>query len=157
MLVYLDTVICIYAVEGAPAFQARARARLATLRSAGDQPAISDLTWLECRVKPIRLGDTVALADMEAFLTPDHGTEQQIHELRQGLRASYPGDRERAARRLGQLGPKAAEAVPTLIRGLKDASGPVRNAAVWALAAIGTPEALLAVERYEGLASGWKR
>jgi len=27
MLVYLDTVICIYAVEGAPAFQARARAR----------------------------------------------------------------------------------------------------------------------------------
>jgi predicted nucleic acid-binding protein len=69
MLVYLDTVICIYAVEGAPAFQARARARLTTLRSAGDQPAISDLTWLECRVKPIRLGDTVAQADMEAFLT----------------------------------------------------------------------------------------
>lgn len=69
MLVYVDTVNCIYAVEGAPVFQARARARLATLRSAGDQPAISDLTWLECRVKPIRLGDTVAQADMEAFLT----------------------------------------------------------------------------------------
>jgi predicted nucleic acid-binding protein len=69
MLVYLDTVICIYAVEGTPAFQARARARLAAMRSAGDQPAISDLTWLECRVKPIRLGDAVALADMEAFLT----------------------------------------------------------------------------------------
>jgi predicted nucleic acid-binding protein len=69
MLVYLDTVICIYAIEGAPSFQARARARLAALRAAGDQPAISDLTWLECRVKPIRLGDAVALADMEAFLT----------------------------------------------------------------------------------------
>lgn len=69
MLVYLDTVICIYAVEGAPAFQARARARLLTLRTAKDQPAISDLTWLECRVKPIRLGDTVALGDVEAFLT----------------------------------------------------------------------------------------
>lgn len=81
---------------------------------------------------------------------PDHGTEQLIHELRQGLRASYPGDRERAARRLGQLGPKAAEAVPTLIRAMKDASGPVRNAAVWALAAIGTPEAIRAVEEYEG-------
>jgi predicted nucleic acid-binding protein len=39
------------------------------MRAAGDQPAISDLTWLECRVKPIRLGDAVALADMEAFLT----------------------------------------------------------------------------------------
>jgi uncharacterized protein len=69
MLVYLDTVICIYAVEGALSFQARAKARLVTMRTVGDQPAISDLTWLECRVKPIRLGDVVALADMEAFLT----------------------------------------------------------------------------------------
>lgn len=69
MLVYLDSVICIYAVEGAPSFQARARARLAALRAAADQPAVSDLTWLECRVKPIRLGDAVALAEMEAFLT----------------------------------------------------------------------------------------
>jgi predicted nucleic acid-binding protein len=55
-------------VEGASTFQARALARLISLRSNGDQPAISDLTWLECRVKPIRLGDTIALADMEAFL-----------------------------------------------------------------------------------------
>jgi predicted nucleic acid-binding protein len=69
MLVYLDSVICIYAVEGAPSFQARAKARLAAMRTAGDQPAISDLTWLECRVKPIRLGDATALADIEAFLT----------------------------------------------------------------------------------------
>ena len=61
MLVYLDSVICIYAVEGAPSFQARARARLAALRAAGDNPAISDLTWLECRVKLIRLGDAAAL------------------------------------------------------------------------------------------------
>jgi uncharacterized protein len=69
MLAYLDTVICIYAVEGVPTFQAKARARLVTLRAAGDQPAISDLTWLECRVKPIRLGDAVGLVEMEAFLT----------------------------------------------------------------------------------------
>ncbi len=67
-LVYLDSVICIYALAGTPSFQARARARLAAMRAAGDAPAISDLTWLECRVKPIRLGDAVALADMEAFL-----------------------------------------------------------------------------------------
>ena len=69
MVIYLDSVICIYAVEGAPSFQARARARLAAMRAAGDQPAISDLTWLECRVKPIRVGDPVGLAEMEAFLT----------------------------------------------------------------------------------------
>jgi predicted nucleic acid-binding protein len=69
MLVYLDAVICIYAVEGTLGFQTRARARLAAMRAVGDRPAISDLTWLECRLKPIRLGDAVALADMEAFLT----------------------------------------------------------------------------------------
>jgi predicted nucleic acid-binding protein len=68
MLVYLDTVLCIYAVEGASTFQSRALARLTSLRTKGDQPAISDLTWLECRVLPIRLGDMVALAEMEAFL-----------------------------------------------------------------------------------------
>jgi uncharacterized protein len=69
MLIYLDSVICIYAVEGAPAFQAAARARLGAMLAAGEKPAISDLTWLECRVKPIRTGDAVSLADMEAFLT----------------------------------------------------------------------------------------
>jgi uncharacterized protein len=69
MLVYLDTVICIYAVEGAPSFKAMAKARLATMQAAGDQPAITDLTWLECRVKPIRLGDAGSLAAIEAFLT----------------------------------------------------------------------------------------
>jgi predicted nucleic acid-binding protein len=36
---------------------------------AGDHPAISDLTWLECRVRPIRMSDPVALANMEAFLS----------------------------------------------------------------------------------------
>lgn len=69
MLVYLDSVICIYAVAGAPSFQSRARARLAAMAVTKDQPVISDLTWLECRVKPIRLNDAVALADMDAFLS----------------------------------------------------------------------------------------
>ncbi len=69
MLVYLDTVICIYAVEGTSAFRSRARARLASLLAAGDRPAISDLTWLECRVKPLRVRNAAALAEMEMFLT----------------------------------------------------------------------------------------
>ena len=68
MLIYLDSVICIYAVEGAPSFQTRARARL-TAMAASDQPVLSDLTWLECRVKPLRQKDAIALADMEAFLS----------------------------------------------------------------------------------------
>ena len=69
MLVYLDTVIWIYAVEGAPAFMARARAKIGALQAAGDLLALSDLSWLESRVKPIRLGNAVKLAEMEAFLT----------------------------------------------------------------------------------------
>ena len=55
MLVYLDSVIVIYAVEGPASFQARATARIAALSAAGDQVAISDLTSLECRIKPIRV------------------------------------------------------------------------------------------------------
>src|SRR5260370_36684200 len=69
MLVYLDTVICIYAVEGLPSLQARARAKIAAILADGGRLAVSDLTWLECRVMPIRLGDAAALAAMEAFLT----------------------------------------------------------------------------------------
>ena len=68
MLVYLDAVICIYFVEGAQPFKARADARMAQLKAAGDRPAVSDLTWLECRVGPLALGDGKTLADMEAFL-----------------------------------------------------------------------------------------
>jgi TIR domain-containing protein/HEAT repeat protein len=72
-----------------------------------------------------------------------------IIQLRQELLASYPGDREKAARQLGRLGPSASSAVPTLIKKLKDASGPVRDAAAWALREIGTKPALDALARYE--------
>lgn len=71
MRVYLDSVIVIYLVEGASSFQARARVHLAALTSAGHQVAVSDLTRLECRVKPIRLGDAALLADFDTFLDAD--------------------------------------------------------------------------------------
>jgi predicted nucleic acid-binding protein len=61
MVIYCDSVILIYFFEGAPAFQARAAARLSTLGS-GDRIAVSDLTRLECRLKPLRLGDAATLA-----------------------------------------------------------------------------------------------
>lgn len=72
MLIYLDTAILIYYYEGTPAIQARAVARLTALAAAGDQVAISDLSRLECRVKPIRLGDAAALAVYDGFFArPD--------------------------------------------------------------------------------------
>ena len=45
---------------------------MAQLVAAGDRAAVSDLTRLECRVKPIRLGDASLLADYDAFFAaPD--------------------------------------------------------------------------------------
>jgi uncharacterized protein len=68
MFTYLDSVIIIYAVEGLPPFRARALARLAASMTTGDPMAVSDLTALECRVKPMRMGDVALLADYDAFL-----------------------------------------------------------------------------------------
>jgi predicted nucleic acid-binding protein len=72
MIVYLDSVIVTYSVEGPVSFLTRARTRLARLSAGGDQAAVSLLTRLECRVKPIRLGDAALLADFDAFFNaPD--------------------------------------------------------------------------------------
>jgi predicted nucleic acid-binding protein len=67
MIVYLDSVIVIYLIEGPDPFRVRAKERLAQIAAANDQTATSHLTRLECRVKPIRLNDASLLADYEAF------------------------------------------------------------------------------------------
>jgi len=72
MLVYCDSMILIYYLDLVGPFQVRAGNRLATLQSAGDQIAFSDLTRLECRVTPIRLGDMLTLSKFDAFFAlPD--------------------------------------------------------------------------------------
>src|SRR5258708_4962875 len=85
MLAYLDSVICTYAVEGAPSFQARARARFAAMRAAG---AETRLLWEGERMPTLddffvtsaepphprlrdwtrRLADANASASLEVFL-----------------------------------------------------------------------------------------
>ena len=65
MRIYCDSVILIYFLEGIPAFKMRATARLAALQTAGDTLVTSDLVRLECRMQPIRLGNTTALADYD--------------------------------------------------------------------------------------------
>ena len=67
MRIYADSVIPIYYFEGMPAFKARATARLAALWAGGDILVISDLVRLECRMLPIRLGDTVRLAEYDSL------------------------------------------------------------------------------------------
>jgi hypothetical protein len=64
--------VLIYLLDSVGPFNVRAAVRMAALRAAGDVPVFSDLTRLECRIKPIRIGATKALADFDAFfLRPD--------------------------------------------------------------------------------------
>jgi predicted nucleic acid-binding protein len=61
---YLDTAPVVYLVERVPELGAQVWARL----SADDVEAVaSDLTRLECRVKPLRAADPARLADFDAF------------------------------------------------------------------------------------------
>ncbi len=67
MLIYCDSVILIHFLDANDASHVRAAQRLAALRSAGDEMAVSDLTRLECRVKPIQLADGLRLAIFDGF------------------------------------------------------------------------------------------
>ena len=72
MLIYLDTCIFIYWIEGPAPFDARVRTHLAALQAAGGFFAISEFTRLECLVKPLAVGDGALLLDYERmFLAPN--------------------------------------------------------------------------------------
>ena len=67
MLIYCDSVILMYYFDHTGPFNVRAANRLATLASAGDQIAISDLVRLEYRVKPLKNADNIKLSVFDAF------------------------------------------------------------------------------------------
>ena len=72
MIIYWDSVIAIYLLDHTGGFQARSKARLVAIEKAGDAIAVSDVSRLECRVKPIRDGDAGSLAQFDAFFVrPD--------------------------------------------------------------------------------------
>ena len=78
MIAFLDANAVIYAVEGTPLWAEALKRQLRQLASAdeasagGLQLAISRLSWLECRVGPLRRRDAFALARFDAFfLHPD--------------------------------------------------------------------------------------
>ena len=78
MIAFLDASALIYAVEGTPAWAEALKQQLRQLAMAdqasagGLQLAISRLSWLECRVGPLRRRDGEALARFDAFfLHPD--------------------------------------------------------------------------------------
>ena len=56
MLVYLNSVILIYFLDHKGRFQIEAANRLRAIHEQGDDVVVSDLTRLECRVKPFQTG-----------------------------------------------------------------------------------------------------
>jgi predicted nucleic acid-binding protein len=61
--IYLDSAPVIYLVEQTPPFYARVRASL----QPSDWLVVSDITRKECRVLPIRTGNTAFLRDFDDF------------------------------------------------------------------------------------------
>jgi predicted nucleic acid-binding protein len=90
---FLDASALIYLVEGAQPFASRARRALSDL--VGREPsvavALSRLTWLECRVHPLREGNAVVLEAFDAFFQrPDIvwvDLSGQVIELATAIRA----------------------------------------------------------------------
>jgi predicted nucleic acid-binding protein len=66
-MVYCDSAILINFLEGSEPFYSRAEVRLRALRAAGDDIAVSDLTRLECRIKPIQETNAPQLAIFDTF------------------------------------------------------------------------------------------
>jgi len=72
--VFLDASALIYLVEGRPPFAAGVRTAVQALQADQGplQAAVSRLTWLECRVGPLRSGDVGVLAAYDDFFArPD--------------------------------------------------------------------------------------
>lgn len=70
MIAFLDASALIYLVEGKAPFASRVRGQLQRLVKAEPnlRTAVSRLTWLECRVGPMKSDDADTLATYDAFL-----------------------------------------------------------------------------------------
>ena len=72
MLVYCDSAVLIYHLDGNDPFRSRAQSRLTKLFAAQDRVATSHLVRLECRVHPIRRNDLRSLQQIDQFFAhPD--------------------------------------------------------------------------------------
>jgi predicted nucleic acid-binding protein len=69
VIAFFDASALIYLVEGAEPFASRTRRELAqeVRRHPDIRAAVSRLSWLECRVRPARENDLVALAAFDTF------------------------------------------------------------------------------------------
>lgn len=93
MIAFFDASALIYLVEGRAPFAGRVRQVLADALEAYPDlgSAVSRLTWLECRVGPMKSGDGAALAAFDAFFArPDLvwiELSREVVELAAAIRA----------------------------------------------------------------------
>ncbi len=73
-MVFLDANPVIYLVEQTPNWGAKAAARIAAFRSAGEQLAVSDLVRMESAVGPLKANDPVRLGDFVTFFAAPYVT-----------------------------------------------------------------------------------
>lgn len=69
MIAFFDASALIYLIEGAEPFAAEVRGELVTLEREfpGLRAAVSRLSWLECRVMPMKRNDVAVLTAFDAF------------------------------------------------------------------------------------------
>ena len=72
-----------------------------------------------------------------------------VPRLTKQLEAKESSERNAAALKLASYGPEGKSAVPALVRRLTDGNSGVRSSAAYALRAIGTPEAVAALDSYK--------
>jgi len=65
--IYLDSNIVIYFIENPSDWGAKAAGRILDIQSRGEMIFVSDLTRMECRIRPLRDSNTQLLQEYDSF------------------------------------------------------------------------------------------
>lgn len=95
MIAFFDSSALIYLIEGKEPFAAKIRKELASAvkRHPGLAAGVSRLTWLECRVGPMKVNDLATLAAFDTFFARSDlvwvELTQQVVELAAAIRVKH--------------------------------------------------------------------
>jgi predicted nucleic acid-binding protein len=93
MRIYFDSCVLIYRIEQREPWAAAVNAGLASLESTGAGLVVSELTRLECRVRPIALGRDDMLSDYDRFFAQPmlawQALDRPVFERATALRAAH--------------------------------------------------------------------
>jgi predicted nucleic acid-binding protein len=95
VIAFFDTSALIYLIEAKDPFASKVRKELAAVAKKYPdlRVAVSRLTWLECRVRPMKANDSATLASFDAFFArPDLAwveLTKDVVELAAAIRAKH--------------------------------------------------------------------